>query len=375
MGLTIWRLLEYFSVDELKFLLSIINESQTGNRDTLIERVIIEWPAHNKQWQHLLPYLDVPTLRRICNDYDLGHTGTRDVLVRRIKKQLEENSPQEKKKATKVSIKKIKSEKKIRRYVLVGIIVWFVIGMTMGLLELNGSFLPIHEQPIQISKEYFVMYQVSEEEGFEGATSTGYAGDAKIEGEIVLKSTLFSADNQIHIKAEFDSEDLGGHDFPSLIKVLPSDYWVLFPDASNLIDGEIKNKELAIINMERNKNSISGNGTIIYSSGGIKEIFVVEPRELANLSDLIRDRLPNAEFTYSIPENRNGSIILHDSGFVEVEHTVFSKLLSKTESYQVEIKSSDALNSIENTRKTGFGLWMAGTFGPMGIAIIFLRRH
>ena len=97
--------------------------------------------------------------------------------------------------------------------------------------------------------------------------------------------------------------------------------------------------------------------------------------ELDNVTDLIWDRLPNAEFTYSIPENRNDTIISHDDGFVEVEPAVFSKLLSETESYQVEIKSSDALNSIEDTKKEGFGLWMAGTFGPMGIAIIFLRRH
>ena len=91
MSLTIWRLLEYFSVDELKLVLSTIGESQTGNRTDLIERVVIEWPDHNKQSYHLLSYLDAPTLRRICNDYDLGKTGNRDILTRRIKKELDDN--------------------------------------------------------------------------------------------------------------------------------------------------------------------------------------------------------------------------------------------------------------------------------------------
>jgi len=93
MGLTPWKLLEYFSVDELKLVLSQINEPQTGNRDTLVERVIIEWPQHNKQWYHLLGYLDTPTLRMICNDFDLDKTGARDLLARKIKKELDKNAP------------------------------------------------------------------------------------------------------------------------------------------------------------------------------------------------------------------------------------------------------------------------------------------
>lgn len=376
MGLTVRRLLDYFSVDDLQFLLSEINESQTGSRQELIERLIIEWSAHNKKWEYFLDYFDVVVLRQICNEYQLDKTGTRDLLIRRIKKEIKRNFVQEKRTPKhKNPDANIRSVNKHRRYVLAGIIIWFVIGISMSLLELNGYFLPVRENPIPISKEYFVIYQESEEERFGGATTTGYSGESKIEGQIILKSTLFSAGNQINILAEFDSEGFGGHDFPSLIKVLPSDYWVLFPDASNIVDGKITNKDLAIINMESRENSISGNGTIIYSSGGIKDIFVIDPRELDSVADLVRDRLPDAEFIYSIPENRNGSIIFHDSGFIEVEHTVFSKLLSKLETYQIEIKSADDLNSLDDSKKTGFGLWIGLTFGNIGIAVVFLRRH
>jgi len=101
MGLTPWKLLEYFSVDELKLVLSKINEPQTGNRDALVERVIIEWPQHNKHWYHLLGYLDTPTLRMICNDFDLDKTGTRDLLAQKIKKELDKNAlPKQKSKET-----------------------------------------------------------------------------------------------------------------------------------------------------------------------------------------------------------------------------------------------------------------------------------
>lgn len=89
MALTIWRFLEYFSVEELRFVLSVINEPQTGTRQELIERVIMEWPAHNKKWEELISYLDAPTLRQICTEYDLGNTGSRDLLHRRIKKQIQ----------------------------------------------------------------------------------------------------------------------------------------------------------------------------------------------------------------------------------------------------------------------------------------------
>ncbi len=92
MSLTPSRLLEYFSNDDLKLALSIINESQSGLREELIERVINEWPAHNKSWNEIVSFLDKSTLSMICKDYGMEHTGTRNLLERRIRKELKSNS-------------------------------------------------------------------------------------------------------------------------------------------------------------------------------------------------------------------------------------------------------------------------------------------
>ena len=103
MGLTPRRLLDYFSVDELKFLLSTINESQTGTRQDLINRILIEWPVHNKKWEQLPQFLDKSTLVQICKDYSLDHKGNRNNLEKRIKKELSSN---------KVTLNKIKIQPK-----------------------------------------------------------------------------------------------------------------------------------------------------------------------------------------------------------------------------------------------------------------------
>ena len=101
MGLTPLRLLAYFSKEELQFHLSTINEIQSGTREELIERLLVEWPTHNKKWEKLLDYLDKPRLSQICKDYSIEHHGNRDTLVRRLKKELHGGSTEKKVKASK----------------------------------------------------------------------------------------------------------------------------------------------------------------------------------------------------------------------------------------------------------------------------------
>ncbi len=88
MGLTPPRLLDYFTKDELKFVLSTINEIQSGTREELIERLLVEWPAHNKKWWDLLQFLAKTTMSQICKDYNLGHAGLRNSLEKRIRWEL-----------------------------------------------------------------------------------------------------------------------------------------------------------------------------------------------------------------------------------------------------------------------------------------------
>lgn len=101
MGLIPIRLLAYFDKEELQFFLSTINEIQSGTREELIERLLIEWPIHNKKWEKLLDYLGKPTLSQICKDYSINHHGDRDTLVRRLKKELHVGSTHKKIEASK----------------------------------------------------------------------------------------------------------------------------------------------------------------------------------------------------------------------------------------------------------------------------------
>jgi len=93
MGLTIWRVLEYFSVDDMKFALSLINEPQTGNRSILTERLVMEWFEHSKSLQVLLDILERPILANICQDYNIDHLGNKELLIRRLKKELDGDKP------------------------------------------------------------------------------------------------------------------------------------------------------------------------------------------------------------------------------------------------------------------------------------------
>jgi len=102
--LTPRRLLDYFSKEELQYLLSIINEVQSGTRKELIERLLVEWPEHNKKWEKLLEYLEKSTLSQICRDYSIEHRGNRGQLVNRLKKELQGISTHKK-------IKTLKEEK------------------------------------------------------------------------------------------------------------------------------------------------------------------------------------------------------------------------------------------------------------------------
>jgi len=93
MGLTIWRLLEYFSVENMKFALSLINEPQTGDRSVLTERLVMEWFEHGKSLQVLLGILDRPILANICQDYNIDHHDKKELLIRRLKKELDGDKP------------------------------------------------------------------------------------------------------------------------------------------------------------------------------------------------------------------------------------------------------------------------------------------
>lgn len=92
MGLTPRKLLEYFYKEELQDVLSKINVSQSGYIHELIERILVEWPAHNKKWKELLKFIDKPKkprLSQICEDFSLGYKGKTNVLEKRVVKEID----------------------------------------------------------------------------------------------------------------------------------------------------------------------------------------------------------------------------------------------------------------------------------------------
>jgi len=92
MGLTPRKLLEYFYKEELQNVLSKINVSQSGNFPELIERILVEWPVHNKKWKELLKFIDKPKkprLSQICEDFSLDHKGKTNVLEKRVVKEID----------------------------------------------------------------------------------------------------------------------------------------------------------------------------------------------------------------------------------------------------------------------------------------------
>lgn len=93
MGLTIKKLLKYFTPDELKDALFNINEPRSGTRGELENRILAEWEEHNRTWFDLLAFLPDDVLATICDDYNENSDGIRSTLIRRIVKLLESSKP------------------------------------------------------------------------------------------------------------------------------------------------------------------------------------------------------------------------------------------------------------------------------------------
>jgi len=383
MGLTPLRLLEYFTVDELKTLLSIINESQTGTRPELIERLMIEWPTHNKKWEGLLGYLDRPTLSRICEDYDIDHHGARDVLARRLGKELRKNFPQNRSvnKSTNMTEKSMQSRFHISRRIAGLLIIWSLAGMTVAVLNLVGTFVQTHDEPIDISKEYSVQFMNPIETIQNKTTISGLAYNMKLNGKITLTSTLFSAQNPIDVNIELQPNTDLNSQHVILLDTLPAPFEVYFVNAENIEtersneNQQTDNDDVAIIKLTKSadSSSLEGSGKIIYSKGGIHEIYVLDPRETKLKTKILTANLPSSAVKFfEVPEIPKLSI--EQNGIVISIH---SELGSESDPYSIEIKQADALDELEIKKQTGFGTWLTITSIVPGIAIgvLSLRKH
>ena len=296
-------------------------------------------------------------------------------------KKLNELENREKRKNSEI---KIESKRKINPIITVLMVVWFVFGMTMGILALNGYFIPESEQPISVSKEYLVSIETLNEPGINTAKAEAITGFVTLTGDIILKSTQFSAQNPIKVDVALYPDESFEEHSDKIIETLPEPFWIFFPDAINIENKEKKNNGFAIINLTKSFDppKIAGSGTIIFSKGGNNEVLLIEPRELGLISDLINDKFSKpVSFLYTLGSAvPKGSVmnntVIYGNESITIEKAEFSILTSEKVRYFVEIKTADSLRSLENNKETSFGVWLAITFGPIGLAIvIILKKH
>ena len=272
---------------------------------------------------------------------------------------------------------------KFNRVIIVGIIIWFIFGISMSFLAIDGYFLKENVQPVSVSKEYLISVETSNETEGIHAKASGLKGFMTLKGTIDLTSTLFSAQNEIKINSKlFPDDSFEGYE-DRVIETLPEPFWIIIPDAKNIINDKIIERDFAIINLTKSYDppSIVGNGTIIFTKGGNNEIFLIDPQELDKINGLF-DTGKNITFTYqlgkALPVGSNVTNVAYfeEDGSTYIDYVEFSILTSENISYFVEIKTADSLGTLESSKETSLGIWLAVTFGPIGLGMAFLfRKH
>jgi len=398
-------LYNYFHVEQLKDVLYEIGIPYGHNKEESVNRILDNWIERNREWYDLLEFLDRDDLRDICDDFNIEYDNSLDedelmMLIEdnKILKIPRKTFPKKPKPHKSINVNNEQyipnnlhihvpdrvynaSKGKLNRIIILTMVIWFIFGMSMGVLALDGYFINESTQPISVSKEYLVHIETMNESVGSKSTSQGITAFVTLKGNILLTSTQFSAQNKIKVDVDLAPADsLEDHD-EKIIETLPEPFWIIIPDAVN-IDDQLEQREYAIINLTKSLSSpkITGSGTIIFSKGGNNEIYIVEPRELHKISDLITEKSHKpVTFTYDMGKgleegvNVTNTVYFEDDSTTRIDAPEFSILSSENIQYFADIKTSDSLRSLENTKQTSFSIWMAGTIG-VGTAILF-RKH
>lgn len=229
--------------------------------------------------------------------------------------------------------------------VIFGLIIF---GVVMSILHIRGSFDPVHTNIISFSKEYFVSYPIFEEftlEAGESAIFTGETGFLNLEGQLIIQSSSFSAENPIQVIIEISPpENFDGFD-PYVWEIFPEDYFVFLPEAGFYdIGSGIYNydKSVIILLTKSLKPPIYvGSETIIYPYENEYDFFVIDPTELPQISNMIKGDI---ELIYTLND---------DLGTAMVKKTVIDK--------KIPIGSSNELNELESKRQDGAYFWIGFT--------------
>jgi len=383
MGISVEKFLsKYFSPKQLKEALSDMGIPVGVTKKVRIERILENWTTYHRDWYELLIFLEWGDLSRICDDFGIPYSeyNTENKLREKIEddevidfRKVTLMKSTSSKKPTKNDSKNLLKNKKNNSYILLAVALWLVIGITISLLNISGYFVPTHDETVKISKEYMVYTGGWSDEN----TYSGIAQGMNLHGEIIFHSTLFSAQNPINVQIELVPKTSPGLDDDVFLEYLPKPVSVFFVGATSSDDKIDDEKNVSRIILEKSPNTpkLTANANLIYSQGGTHEIHVTDPRENVLMQRLLTvNEPPGAIVLFPVPKlpteigpkfDENGNSILVPE---RIEHTENSK------PFFIDIKQSDALNSLESDKQNAFTTWLAITFAPLGIVITILFK-
>lgn len=381
MGISIRNFLErYFTSEKLKEPLEDIGLPVGGTKKEKIARIIKNWESHNRYWYDLLNYLKWDKLSLICEDFGILYSpyNTEETLRDKIENNevldfrkhilVKDLFFQSEKEDNELKNEKKLHNKKIKPWVILGIVCWIVIGISFAFLNLTGYYIPTHTESIKISKDYLVYFEEWTESGYHGQ-STGLT----LSGDIIFNSTSFSAKNPINVMIEL-KPNVFVDDNPNIFQSVPQPLSVFFV-GTTIPDPEPDDNDgvtRIFLKQSFNPDRLIASGTIIYSQGGTHEIYLVDPRETGLVSDLLTvNEPPNVIVLSQVPDPPKITERMDNNG-KKFPTPSRLDLTSETKPYTFEIKQSDALNSLESEKINNFGIWLGITFGPTGILGIII---
>ena len=264
----------------------------------------------------------------------------------------------------------VKPKTKFSNYILYPILCWMAIGIVLAILNFGGVFLEPHAEEIDISKKYQVAYETWTDEN----TLTGIFEGMSLTGKITLESTQFTAQNKIDVNIELSPNTNSALEDIILLDSITPPLNVYFVGAQHV---DIENEHvLADILLKRSsdRTKLIGDGSIIYSKGGSYDIYLLDSSEISLKQDLLTIHEPNGSIVLFLEQENT----LNPNGYFDENGNPMKvptrvEFFSENIPYVVDIKQSDALNSLSSDKRDAFTIWITLAFAPL--ALIPVLKH
>lgn len=361
----------YFNSKQLKKPLEGIGLPFGSTKKERVNRILENWISHHRNWYGLLDHLDWNKLAKICDDFNIRYSGyeREDTLRNKIEDAMVLDFRKETLKKVKTlptqNLSKNKIQKtKLNPYVIYPLIAWMFVGIIFATLNFSGMFIKIHDEEIDITKKY----QVSYESWIDENTLSGIVEGMSLSGKIILQSTQFSAQNKIDVHIELSPNAGSDIEDMMLLDSIAPPFNVYFVGAQHFDIEDDKPLANILLKRSSDRTKLMGTGSIIYSKGDNHEIYVLDSSENALKQKLLTvNDSPNSIILFPVLEktlNPNGYF---DEDGNELKIPTRVELTSTTEPYLIEIKQSDAQNSLDSDKMNAFGTWIILALIPLTI--------